>query len=207
MVITIDGLSATGKSTVAKKLANTLHYTYFNTGLVYRMITYVILEYHLENIEDILSFLESISLEILGDTIILNNKDITGFLYTVEISLLTSKYSVFPEIKEWVRALQKNYVDRENLVIEGRDIGTAVASSADIKFYLYASLEERAKRLMKRDHKLTFMEAKKELEVIDLKNKASKDFIEPKDAIQIDTTCLSLEEVYEKMISFIPDQV
>ena len=60
---------------------------------------------------------------------------------------------------------------------------------------------------MKRDHKLTFMEAKKELETIDLKNKVSKDFIEPKDAIQIDTTNLSLEEVYKKMLSFIFDQV
>ena len=164
MVITIDGLSATGKSSVARKLADTLHYTYFNTGLVYRMITYVILKYHLEKVEDILSFLESVSITILGDTIILNDKDITSFLYTKEISLLTSKYSMIPEVKEWVRVLQKKYVDHGNLVIEGRDIGTVVASKANIKFYLYASLEERAKRLMKRDHKLTFMEAKKELE-------------------------------------------
>lgn len=79
MVITIDGLSATGKSSVARKLADTLHYTYFNTGLVYRMITYVILKYHLEKVEDILSFLESVSITILGDTIILNDKDITSF--------------------------------------------------------------------------------------------------------------------------------
>ena len=207
MVITIDGLSATGKSSVARKLADTLHYTYFNTGLVYRMITYVILKYHLEKVEDILSFSESVSITILGDTIILNDKDITSFLYTKEISLLTSKYSMIPEVKEWVRVLQKKYVDHGNLVIEGRDIGTVVASKANIKFYLYASLEERAKRLMKRDHKLTFMEAKKELETIDLKNKVSKDFIEPKDAIQIDTTNLSLEEVYKKMLSFIFDQV
>lgn len=128
-------------------------------------------------------------------------------MYTKEISLLTSKYSMIPEVKEWVRVLQKKYVDHGNLVIEGRDIGTVVASKANIKFYLYASLEERAKRLMKRDHKLTFMEAKKELETIDLKNKVSKDFIEPKDAIQIDTTNLSLEEVYKKMLSFIFDQV
>ena len=157
--------------------------------------------------EDILSFLESVSITILGDTIILNDKDITSFLYTKEISLLTSKYSMIPEVKEWERVLQKKYVDHGNLVIEGRDIGTVVASKANIKFYLYASLEERAKRLMKRDHKLTFMEAKKELETIDLKNKVSKDFIEPKDAIQIDTTNLSLEEVYKKMLSFIFDQV
>lgn len=207
MVITIDGLSATGKSSVAKKLADTLCYTYFNTGLVYRMITFVILEYHLEKVEDILSFLESASITILGDTIVLNDKDITSFLYTEEISLFTSKYSGIPEIKKWVRVLQKQYVDYGNLVIEGRDIGMVVASSAGIKFYLYASLEERAKRLMKRDHKLTFIEAKKELEAIDLKNKASKDFIEPKDAIRIDTTYLSIEDVYKKMLSFIPDQV
>ena len=111
----------------------------------------------LEMLEEILSFFKSISLEILGDIIILNDKNIASFLYTEKISLLN------------------------------------------------ALLEERAKRLMKRDSKLTFLQAKKELETIDLKNKASKDFIEPKDAIRIDTTNLSLEEVYEKILLLIPN--
>ena len=121
------------------------------------MITYLILEYHLEMLEEILSFFKSISLEILGDITILNDKNIASFLYTEKISLLN------------------------------------------------ALLEERAKRLMKRDSKLTFLWAKKELETIDLKYKASKDFIEPKDAIRIDTTNLSLEEVYEKILLLIPN--
>lgn len=121
------------------------------------MITYLILEYHLEMLEEILSFFKSISLEILGDITILNDKNIASFLYTEKISLLN------------------------------------------------ALLEERAKRLMNRDSKLTFLWAKKELETIDLKNKASKDFIEPKDAIRIDTTNLSLEEVYEKILLLIPN--
>ena len=203
MIITIDGLSATGKSTVAKRLAYTLHYLYFNTGLVYRMVTYVILKNHLTDPKTIVDSLNQLDFELESDQIIMNHQNITDILYTDEISLSTSKYSSILEIKEWVRSIQKKYLKQGNIIMEGRDIGSRVARDADIKFYLYASLDARAKRLRNRTKKLTLEEAKRELKMIDEKNMTSKDFIKPVDAIQIDTTDMSLEEVYTYMLSVI----
>ena len=203
MIITIDGLSATGKSTVAKRLAHTLHYLYFNTGLVYRMVTYVILKNHLTDPKTIVDSLNQLDFELESDQIVMNHQNITNILYTDEISLSTSKYSSILEIKEWVRSIQKKYLKQGNIIMEGRDIGSRVARDADIKFYLYASLDARAKRLRNRTKKLTLEEAKRELKMIDEKNMTSKDFIKPVDAIQIDTTDMSLEEVYTYMLSMI----
>lgn len=203
MIITIDGLSATGKSTVAKKLAHTLHYLYFNTGLVYRMVTYVILKNQLTNTKEIIDALNQLDFRLESDQIFINRQNITDLLYADEISLSTSKYSSILEIKEWVRKIQKKYLKQGNLIMEGRDIGSRVARDADIKFYLYASIEARAKRLINRTKHLSLEQAKKELEIIDNENKASKDFIQPVDAISIDTTDMSLDEVYTSMLTVI----
>ena len=203
MVITIDGLSATGKSSVAIKLAHTLHYTYFNTGLVYRMITYLILKEKLEDISQILDVLNHLDFKLVEDKVLISGMDITNFLYTDEISLATSKYFVIPEIKEWVRDIQQEYIHKGNIIMEGRDIGTRIAPHADIKFYLYASLEERARRLIARGSNESLSTAIKRLEAIDLENKESKDFIEPNDAIKINTTHMSFDEVYDSMLQII----
>lgn len=203
MIITIDGLSATGKSSVALRLANTLGYTYFNTGLVYRMIAYVILNYHLSDTDEIIEKLNSLNFQLESDKIFLDHKDITSFLYTEEMALHTSKCSVIPAIKEWVRSLQNKILELGNVIMEGRDIGARVAPHADIKFYLYADIEERAKRLFNRGGAKTIDAALFELQMIDAKNKESKDFAEPDDAIKIDTTHMSLDEVYEYMLEII----
>lgn len=203
MIITIDGLSATGKSTIAKKLAKDLHYTYFNTGLVYRFVTYVILNKQLDKVSDILKELNCVSFVIDGDLIFLDDTDITDALYTEEISILTSKYSAVFEIKEWVRKIQRQYLDKGNIIMEGRDIASRVAKDADFKFYLYATRGVRAKRLCKRDANLSLDDAIKELKYIDEENIASKDFIKPNDAIEIDTSNLSIDEVYEYMLKII----
>ena len=117
MIITIDGLSATGKSSVAKRLANTLGYTYFNTGLVYRMITYVILSNHLSDTDEIIEKLNSLDFQLDSDKIFLEHKDITSLLNTEEIALSTSKYSSIPEIKEWVRKVQRNTLELGNIIM------------------------------------------------------------------------------------------
>ena len=203
MIITIDGLSATGKSSVALRLANTLHYLYFNTGLVYRFIAYVIIKNHLSDPKEIIKKLNSLDFQLESNKIILDHKDITSFLYTEEMALHTSKCSVIPEIKEWVRSLQEKYLELGNIIMEGRDIGSRVAPQADIKFYLYADIEERAKRLFNRGGAKTIDAALFELQMVDVNNIHSKDFIEPDDAIKIDTTHMSLDEVYEYMLEII----
>ena len=207
MIITIDGLSATGKSSVAKRLAHTLGFLYFNTGLIYRMITYVILNKHLTDGEDIIDELNHLDFRLESDQLILEGRDITSLLYTEEIALYTSKYSSIVNIKEWVRKIQREYLLKGNIIMEGRDIGTRVCPDASLKFYLSASLCERVKRLCARDSSLSLEDAKKELAEIDEKNKASKDFLEPSDAIKIDTTDMSLDEVYEYMLEIIRKQI
>lgn len=207
MIITIDGLSATGKSSVAKRLAHTLGFLYFNTGLIYRMITYVILNKHLMDVEDTIDELNHLDFRLESDQLILEGRDITSLLYTEEIALYTSKYSSIAKIKEWVRKIQRAYLLKGNIIMEGRDIGTRVCPDASLKFYLSASLCERSKRLCARDSCLSLEDAKKELAEIDEKNKASKDFLEPSDAIKIDTTDMSLDEVYEYMLEIIRKQI
>lgn len=205
MVITIDGLSSTGKSTLAKRIAREMHYFYFNTGLLYRFITYVVKEKKLEQepVSKILDVLQSLDFWMDEDRMFWDGVDVTENLYSLDLPFLTSYYSTIPEIKEWVRSVQRQALLKGNVVMEGRDIGTRIAPDADVKFYLFATLLVRAERLMKRNPELTKEQALLELEKIDQANVDSKDFCEPIDAVRIDTSHLTLDEVYFKMMEVI----
>lgn len=212
MVIAIDGMSATGKSTLAFNLAKELGLTYLNSGSIYRCVALKIMsgEINVNNDEEFYQAIVNMDIKFkIEDNIqkvFLDNIDVTTKIKLEEVSVFTPKYAGTAPMKKGIRHIQKQFVDNGCVVIEGRDIGTVIAPNADYKFYLYASLDKRADRLyeaIKDKQNVTREEV-----YINLKNRDDKDiednsFIKPVNAIEIDTTNLSIEEVLEIMLSHI----
>lgn len=213
MVISIDGMSAAGKSTLAFDLAKKLNLKYLNSGSIYRCIALKVMNNEInvkdENLEQILSNLD-IDFEIVNNKqrVYLDKNDVTEKIRLESVSVFTPKIANNQIIKKAIRKIQKKFVDNGNVVIEGRDIATRIAPNANYKFYLYSTLEKRAERL--------YNELKERQEVTleqiynDLKNRDEKDindgnFIKPENAIEIDTTNLNLKEALNKMLSYIKE--
>lgn len=214
MVIAIDGMSASGKSTLAFDLARKLNLKYLNSGSIYRCIALKIMNNEIDvndnNLENIIINLD-IDFEIKDNKqiIFLDNMDVTDKIKLEKVSVFTPSIANNPIIKPAIRKIQQRFVDMGNVVIEGRDIATRIAPNADYKFYLYSTLEKRAERLyngLKDKQDVIYDEI-----YINLKNRDKKDvedgnFIKPKNAIEIDTTNLNLEEVLDIMLSYIKEK-
>lgn len=211
MIIAIDGMSATGKSTLSFNLAQKLGLKYLNSGAIYRCVALKIKNNDI-NLSDNDAFEKIINMDI--DFIIdngiqkvyLDKKDVSLDIKKEEISLLTAKNAANPIIKKAIRQIQKRFVDDGNVVIEGRDIGTVIAPNADYKFYLYTDINKRAERLysaISKSQNVTLEEVKNNLEKRDQKDIIDKNYIKPEDAYYIDTTNLTLEEALNKMLDFI----
>ena len=157
MIIAIDGVSGAGKSSLAKEVAKELNYGFFSAGAFYRAITYEAIQRGIMDDEDdaLLDMMNEICIKLLynenkTNVMLVDDKDITKFLHTEEISNNVAKYSVKPFIREKVRVLQretKKY--NASVVMEGRDIGSVIFPDADIKIFVTCSAEVRAQRRMK----------------------------------------------------------
>lgn len=212
MVIAIDGMSATGKSTLAFNLAKELGLTYLNSGSIYRCVALKIMRKEIsvedENklIEDIINMNINFVIEDDIQKVYLDNEDVTLRIKDEEVSVFTSKYAGLPALKTAIRTIQKKFVEKDNVVIEGRDIATRIAPQADYKFYLHASLDTRANRLyngIKDRQNVTREEVYINLKNRDEKDIEDKNFIKPVDVIEIDTTNLTIDEALEVMLSHI----
>jgi len=216
--ITIDGPAGAGKTTVAKALSKKLGYVYFNTGAVYRAIAYcyLIKPFDLTNIEILKKFLSQINIKIThkdnAQYIWLNDSDITQNLSTPDMDNWSSKISQYREVREFAVALQRNFAKNQNIVIEGRDIGSNVLPNAEFKFYLTASVEVRADRRQKQyfeqGGQYALISYKKILEDIIERDKtdtqrAISPLIVPKGAIIINSDRLTIEEVVNNMFTTI----
>ena len=149
MIIAIDGLGVNGKSTLAKMLSNSLSFKYFNTGSIYRCIALEIINNNLDvnDIKSVIEHLKLIDIDFNTDKVFLSGIDVTDEIRTEIISVKSTEWATIPEIKEQVRKIQKDFLSKNDTVIEGRDICTRVAPNADFKFYLYSDFETRVKRL------------------------------------------------------------
>lgn len=210
MIIAIDGTSGSGKSTLAKKIAEKLNFGFFSAGALYRAITYKVMNLHISEDDD-----ESLTQMINSTKIIytydgnknvmeLDGLDITDKLYTEEISNLVSKIACKPFVREFVRGLQRETsVHNENVVMEGRDIGSVIFPNADLKVFVDCNVEERAKRRMI-DYKHIGENVPLEKVVADLEERDYRDkhrSISPlvmcQNALLIDTTNLTAEQSSE----------
>ena len=217
-IIAIDGPSSSGKSTIAKLIAQHFNYTYIDSGSIYRAITYIAVKHNLiDNFKvDTLAIVEilkktsiSFSFNSKNQNIIsVDGVDLDNEIRTFKISSLVSLIAEKNEIRQYVLKIQKDISINKSVVMDGRDIGSVVFPSADVKFYLDASLEKRAERRwmeLQKIEEVSLDDVKKDLHKRDLKdlNREFSPLIKPKNSITINSDNLSIEQVVGNMIKII----
>ena len=211
MVIAIDGPAGSGKTTIAKLLAKKLDLAYLDTGATYRALTLSALEENLDLADEqsLVSLAKNLDLRIKDGNIYLNKRNVSEEIRTPRIDKNISLIVSHPKVREVMVKLQREMSQGKNCVVEGRDITTVVFPNAEYKFYLDADFSIRAKRrfneLSDKEINIDFGELKKDLEKRDDADKNRK--IGPlrlsDDAIYVDTTALTIDEVVEKLKSYI----
>lgn len=211
MIITIDGPVATGKSTIARKLAESLGFIYFDTGAMYRAATYSILKQgvNIEENEALDTFLGQFNFDIKirrgHKHYYVNEEDVTSAIRSHEVTQAVSRVAAVKAVRNKLVAIQRQFAVGVNAVFEGRDMGTVVFPDADLKIYLTGSLDVRAQRRFEEIQRerpddsrdLTLEEVKEDIEErdhIDTTRDVSP-LSKAKDAYTVDTTDLSLDEV------------
>ena len=211
MVIAIDGPSGSGKTSIAKSLAKKIGFYYCDSGSLYRAITHFFLKESI-NIDDnkfIESALEDIDLvyDIESNNIYLNNINITTKLRSVEITNHVSVISSIKAVREKMSKIQHKIAKDNNIIVDGRDIGTCVFPDAQHKFFLDADVEVRAKRRFDEINQSKYayeeiLEKMSERDRIDRSRKHSP-LVRAKDAIYINNTNLSLDKQVSEIIKII----
>lgn len=150
-IVTVDGPAGSGKSTIAKIIAKKYGFTYLDTGAMYRMIALYALEnsIDLQDSKAIETMLKNTKLDISRKSIFLNGKDVSDEIRTPRVSAIVSPVSAIKEVRVKLVDLQREISKGKSVILDGRDIGTVVFPSGDVKIYLVASPEERAKRRLK----------------------------------------------------------
>lgn len=209
--VAIDGPAGAGKSTIAKLVAKKFDLMYINTGAMYRAVALVANEnnVHEDNIEKLCNLIDDMEMKFENDDLILNGVNIQDKITMPEISSIVSKYASIKEVRERLVNLQRNMSKKFDVIMDGRDIGTVVLKDSNNKFFLTASPEARAKRrydeLTARNIEVnynTILEDIQKRDYID-SNRAIDPLRKADDAIEIDSTNLSIEEVTEEICKLI----
>ncbi|HHW00378.1 MAG TPA: (d)CMP kinase [Clostridiaceae bacterium] len=216
ITIAIDGPAGAGKSTIAKILSRSLGITYLDTGAMYRTVALKAIREGINTkdearLEKLVSDID-IKIEYHGDEqhIFLDGEDVSDKIRTPEVSKGASDVSAVKAVRIRMVELQREIAAGQSVVMDGRDIGTYVLPNAQYKFFLNASLEERARRRYKEQLEkgikdITLEDVKKDIEYRD-KNDSSRDFaplVKADDAIEINTTDMTIQQVVEKILSII----
>ena len=216
--VAIDGPSGAGKSTMAKRLAAELGYVYVDTGAMYRAVGLYIMRkgINLEDKETIIGELPEIMVTIGYENgtqhVYLNNEDVSSLIRTEEVGKYASTCSAIPEVRAHLLELQRNMGRTNNIIMDGRDIGTVVLPDATVKIFLVASLEKRAQRrydeLIAKGEKVTYEETYKQMEQRDYAdmNRAVAPLKPAEDSVHADTSDLGLEEAYALLKNIIMEK-
>jgi cytidylate kinase len=215
MIITIDGPAGAGKSTVAKEISKRFGYLHLDSGALYRAIGYAcsLRGANLDNVQEVISVAKSIKVELTEEgKVILNGQDVTWEIRKPEGGYLASQVARFKEVREVVVKLLREMARGKKIVIDGRDAGSYIFPEADLKIYLTATPEERAKRrykeLKKRGFNVSYQEVLREVLERDErdKNRPFAPLVIPEGAVIIDTTGKSLETVISEISELIKRQ-
>lgn len=207
-VITIDGPSGSGKGTISRLLARKLGYNYLDTGALYRAVAWKVRKDKTapDNDEALKKMLEEIKITFKGDRIFVDGTDVSADIRTAEIGELSSQVSAKPVVRAGLFSIQREMGLKGNVVIEGRDTGTAIFPEAENKFYLDARIEERARRRYE-ELKSANPESSLEKTIEDIKKRDARDssresspLMKTDDMIYIDSTNLSIQEVVTKIL-------
>lgn len=207
-IITIDGPSGAGKSTVAKLIADKLGFKYLDTGAMYRAVTLYMIENQVDikNEEEVINALNKLNIGFDSNyRIYLDSQDITEDIRKEKVVKFVSEVSAISSVRRKMADLQRDIAKEGNYILDGRDAGSVVFPNADYKFYLEASLEERAKRRYKeelsKEVDISFEEVRESIKKRDEYDSNRKDspLVVPENAIIIDTTNMTIDEVAEEI--------
>ncbi|GAA3603915.1 (d)CMP kinase [Flavivirga amylovorans] len=220
ITIAIDGFSSTGKSTVAKQLAKHLGYVYVDTGAMYRAVTFYAMENALINdnrfnVKGLVSQLPNIEIsfkfsEVAGYAeVYLNGVNVEKKIRTLEVSGFVSKVAAISEVRQKLVDQQQEMGKSKGVVMDGRDIGTVVFPKADLKLFMIASAETRAKRrydeLTNRGDDIKYEDVLKNVQERDYldSNREDSPLVKAKDAIEIDNSNMTPTEQFDKILSLV----
>lgn len=211
--IAIDGPAGAGKSTIAKIVAKELGFIYVDTGAMYRTLALACFRDGIDTSDEVAVVAKCESVEVtLGyedgtQKVYLNGEDVSTEIRREEIGNLTSSIAVYPGVRKILVALQKDLAAKNDVVMDGRDIGTAVLPNADLKIYLTASVETRAKRrydeLVEKGQTCDLKEIEKDIEDRDYRdmNREVSPLSQADDAVLVDSSDMTIDEVVAKIIS------
>ncbi|QQY80654.1 cytidylate kinase [Keratinibaculum paraultunense] len=211
LVIAIDGPAGAGKSTISKEIAKKLDIEYIDTGAMYRALTLKVLEkgVNIDDIDKILDILESSSIYFKNNHIYLDGINVDKEIRENRISKYVSDIAKIKEVRSEMVKLQRQLSKESNVIVDGRDIGTVVLPHANFKFFITASPEVRAdrryKELLLKGEKVTYEQVLKEIKTRD-KIDSTREVAplkKAKDAYEIDTTNMTIQEVVNKIINII----
>lgn len=207
--IAIDGPSASGKTEVSKLLAKKLKITAVDSGAIYRSVALYCLRNNIDvnNEKQVIYALSNIHVDLVNDIVLLNGEDVSQDIRKNEVSLATSVVAAIEEVREYVAKVQRRVAGNMNVVMQGRDITSVVLPDAELKIYLNAKPETRAKRrqieLEEKGERVSFEQV---LESIQRRDEADmtrdiSPLVKTEDSIEIDTTNMDIQEVVNKIIS------
>ena len=211
-IITLDGPSGAGKSTIAKLLAKKLSFKYLDTGAMYRAVTLYMIKHHIDinNNSEVISALNNLSINFdNAGRIYLDDEDVTEAIRSMEVVNLVSKVSSISIVRQNMVSLQRKIAEGGNYVVDVRDIGSVVFPDSKYKFYMDASLDERAKRRyneeLSKGKNITYEEVRESIRKRDEfdSNREDSPLVVPKNANIIDTTSMTIDEVVEKIANVI----
>lgn len=210
ITIAIDGPSGAGKSTIAKLLANKLGFTYLDTGAMYRAITLHVIRASIDPEDEaaVSQAADDLDIHLEGGHVYLNGDDVTTDIRSKEVTGLVSLVSSYRDVRKRMVDLQRSIALASSSVLDGRDIGTHVLPDASIKFFLTASVEERAMRRFKEicdKQDVTYEWVKADLERRDAFDSSREvaPLRQAEDAILIDSTDLEIDDVIAKMKEYV----
>lgn len=214
--VAVDGPAGSGKSTITKMVAKDLGYNYVDTGAMYRGLTYDFLKNNLTELDEkkIELLLSKVKFEVKFidrvQYVFVNDEDVSEKIRTAEVSKFTSLFAKSPAVREFLIDTQRNLAMSNNIIMDGRDIASVVLPNADVKIFLTASVEERARRRVLDFERqgvvdIDFDKVKADIAARDYQdeNRDIAPLVKVDDAVLIDTTNLTITEVVEKMTELI----
>ena len=210
-IVAIDGPAGAGKSTIAKRLAQRIGADYIDTGAMYRAVALKLLRTGTDynDPEALQTMLDAMDVDFSEGRTILDGEDVSGLIRTPEISALASPSSCVPAVRYKLTALQQAMGKRKSIVMDGRDIGTVVFPVADFKFFLTASADERARRrteeMRAKGQEADFETIRADIIQRDYQDshRAFRPLQKAEDAVEIDSTDMSIDNVVDTMMAFI----
>lgn len=210
--IAIDGPAGAGKSTIARKVAEKLSFIYVDTGAMYRSMALYFIRHDIaaQDEEKIAAACPDIDVSIVyqdgEQQVILNGENVNGLIRTEQVSMMTSDTSKYPVVREKLLSLQHGLAEKENVIMDGRDIGTCVLPNADVKIYLTASAAERARRRYKeqteRGVDCDIKEIERDIIARDEQdmNREVAPLRQAEDAVLVDSSDMTIDQVVDEII-------